>query len=87
MPLDHKPSQLSAHPGLDGIVATETVLSMVDGEAGVLVIRGHRLEDIAGRKTLNGSSASYGKAWCSAISMNAPSSAIWGRHASRPTIT
>jgi citrate synthase len=35
--------------GLDDVIAAETVLSMVDGEAGQLVIRGHRLEDIADR--------------------------------------
>ncbi len=35
--------------GLDGVVAAETVLSHVDGEAGELIIRGHRLEEIAGR--------------------------------------
>ena len=39
MPLDHS--------GLDDVVAAETTLSMVDGTAGVLVIRGHRLEDIS----------------------------------------
>jgi citrate synthase len=47
MPLDHKISQTAAS-GLEGVVAAETILSMVDGEAGVLVIRGHRLRDIAG---------------------------------------
>lgn len=35
--------------GLDEVVAAETVLSMVDGAAGKLVIRGHRLEDVADR--------------------------------------
>lgn len=35
--------------GLDGIVATRTALSHVDGEAGTLVLRGHALEDVAGR--------------------------------------
>jgi citrate synthase len=37
--------------GLEGVVAAETVLSEVDGEAGRLVIRGHRLGDLAGRWT------------------------------------
>jgi citrate synthase len=50
MPLDQKNSQHAAH-GLDGIVAAETTLSMVDGQGGVLVIRGHRLEDIAGARS------------------------------------
>jgi citrate synthase len=35
--------------GLEGVVAAETVLSDVDGEAGRLVLRGHSLDAIAGR--------------------------------------
>jgi citrate synthase len=35
--------------GLENVVAAETVLSRVDGEAGVLILRGHYLQDIAGR--------------------------------------
>ena len=35
--------------GLDNVVVTETVLSDVDGENGRLVIRGHGLEELAGR--------------------------------------
>ncbi|HXV00106.1 MAG TPA: citrate synthase/methylcitrate synthase [Caulobacteraceae bacterium] len=34
--------------GLEGVVAAETVLSDVDGQAGVLVVRGHSLDEIAG---------------------------------------
>ncbi len=37
--------------GLENVVATETVLSEVDGEAGILIIRGHRLEDVAGKRS------------------------------------
>jgi len=33
--------------GLQGVVVTETELSRVDGEAGALVLRGHRVGDIA----------------------------------------
>jgi citrate synthase len=36
-----------ANPGLEGIVAAETNLSLVDGERGELVIAGHRLEALA----------------------------------------
>jgi citrate synthase len=36
-------------PGLDDVVAAETVLSHVDGEAGRLIIRGHDLQELAGR--------------------------------------
>lgn len=32
--------------GLDGVVAAETVLSHVDGEAGRLILRGHELRDL-----------------------------------------
>jgi citrate synthase len=35
--------------GLDDVVAAETSLSHVDGEAGRLIIRGHDLEELAGR--------------------------------------
>jgi citrate synthase len=35
--------------GLESVVAAETVLSDVDGAAGRLVLRGHELEDLAGR--------------------------------------
>jgi citrate synthase len=34
--------------GLDDVVAAETVLSHVDGEAGRLIIRGHDVEELAG---------------------------------------
>jgi citrate synthase len=35
--------------GLEGVVAAETVLSEVDGQAGRLIIRGRSLDEIAGR--------------------------------------
>jgi citrate synthase len=37
--------------GLEGVVAAETVLSEVDGQAGRLIIRGHDLDELAGRAT------------------------------------
>ena len=37
------------NPGLDDVVVAETVLSHVDGAGGRLIVRGHELEDIAGR--------------------------------------
>src|SRR6185503_5643946 len=37
--------------GLDDVIAADTVLSDVDGHAGTLVIRGHSLDDLAGRST------------------------------------
>ncbi|HEX4052373.1 MAG TPA: citrate synthase/methylcitrate synthase [Steroidobacteraceae bacterium] len=39
---------MSANAGLDGVVVADTVLSLVDGEAGRLVIRGFALEQLAG---------------------------------------
>ncbi|WP_341710930.1 citrate synthase/methylcitrate synthase [Erythrobacter sp.] len=37
--------------GLEGVIAAETVLSDVRGEAGELVIRGHRLDELTGCRT------------------------------------
>ncbi len=39
----------NAVDGLEGVVAAETVLSEVDGDAGRLLIRGHDLDALAGR--------------------------------------
>jgi citrate synthase len=41
----------SMNSGLEDVVAAETMLSDVDGEAGRLIIRGHPLEALAGRWT------------------------------------
>ena len=43
---------MTCNSGLEGVVAAETVLSEVDGEAGRLILRGHRLQDIAGVHSL-----------------------------------
>ena len=37
--------------GLEDVVAADTVLSEVDGQAGRLIIRGHSLDELAGRAT------------------------------------
>lgn len=37
--------------GLENVVAAETVLSHVDGGAGALILRGHYLQDVAGRRS------------------------------------
>jgi len=39
---------MKINAGLEGVIAAETVLSEVDGEAGRLTLRGHRLEELAG---------------------------------------
>src|SRR5690348_4839608 len=44
--------ETSIDNGLEHIVATETVLSDVDGGAGRLILRGHLLEEIAGKHGL-----------------------------------
>ena len=38
-------------PGLEGIVAAQTSLSSVDGQAGELIIAGFAVEEIAGKAT------------------------------------
>jgi citrate synthase len=43
---------MTFNSGLEGVIAAETVLSEVDGEAGRLILRGHRLQDIAGERSL-----------------------------------
>ena len=43
--------------GLDNVIAAETVLSHVDGEAGRLIIRGLDLEDLAGHATFEDATA------------------------------
>src|SRR6185436_12992588 len=42
---------MNVHNGLEGIVAAETRLSMVDGERGELVIAGYPVEELAPRFT------------------------------------
>src|SRR5581483_7553865 len=42
---------IDALDGLEGIVAADTVLSEVDGQAGRLIIRGHSLDELAGHAT------------------------------------
>ena len=37
--------------GLDDVIAADTILSDADGQAGTLVIRGHSLDELAGRST------------------------------------
>ena len=44
-------------PGLDNVIAANTVLSHVDGEAGRLIIRGLDVEDLAGRTSFEEATA------------------------------
>ena len=41
----------AAKKGLEGVVATSTRISHVDGQAGQLIIGGYPLEEIAGKAT------------------------------------
>ena len=43
--------------GLDGVIAAETVLSHVDGERGILLVRGHTLEELVARHGYEGAVA------------------------------
>ena len=43
--------------GLEGVVAAETVLSQVNGQAGRLVVRGHDIEDLAGHMSFEAMAA------------------------------
>jgi citrate synthase len=45
------PSAPAAAKGLEGVVAAETRMSHVDGQAGELIIGGYALEELAGRAT------------------------------------
>ncbi|MGH8874593.1 MAG: citrate synthase [Acidimicrobiia bacterium] len=40
-----------AAPGLEGVIADETTISLVDGESGRLLYRGYRIEELVGRGT------------------------------------
>src|SRR5262245_38436221 len=42
-------SRAIANPGLEGVVAAETALSLVDGERGELIVAGHALEQLVRR--------------------------------------
>jgi len=43
--------------GLEGVIAARTILSHVDGQRGRLILRGRRLEDLAGQTDLEGIAA------------------------------
>src|SRR5688572_7753592 len=53
----------TVHNGLEGIVAAETRLSMVDGAAGTLILAGYRVEDLAPRATFEEVAALFGLRW------------------------
>ncbi len=46
------PPPSAVKPGLEGVVATETKLSMVDGQNGVLIIAGYPIEEFAGKVSI-----------------------------------
>ena len=39
------------HPGLDGVIATESSISDIDGERGILSYRGYSIEELAEKST------------------------------------
>ena len=72
--------------GLENVVAAETVLSQVDGEAGALILRGHYLQDIAGRRSFEWLT---GVLWQDFVAlarwMRLRCVGTWGWHASAPS--
>ena len=42
---------MNASSGLDGVIAADTVMSEVDGQAGRLIIRGYALDQLVGRSS------------------------------------
>src|SRR5438128_1586740 len=51
-PTASTPAASVVKAGLEGVVATETKLSMVDGQNGVLVIAGYPIEEIASKVSI-----------------------------------
>jgi citrate synthase len=43
------------HPGLDGVIATESSISNIDGEKGILSYRGYSIEELAEKSTFEAS--------------------------------
>jgi citrate synthase len=48
-PLKHASLRPAQVPGLEGIVVADTVLSRIDGQKGELILRGKKIEDLAGK--------------------------------------
>ncbi|WP_243372239.1 citrate synthase/methylcitrate synthase [Microvirga solisilvae] len=61
--------------GLDDVIAAETTLSHVDGEAGRLIIRGHDLEELAGRVSFEETTAML---WEGLVSVGSDPRALFG---------
>ena len=59
-------SQAANPSGLDDVVAAETVLSEVDGQAGRLIVRGFDLEELAGRRSFEDALALLWKGFAAA---------------------
>ncbi len=57
--------------GLDSVVAAETVLSDVDGANGVLIIRGHSLDELAGRWSFEAAACLLFDGWFQGLPMGA----------------
>ena len=51
-PTPAAPASSQVKAGLEGVVATETKLSMVDGQNGVLIIAGYPIEEFAGKVSI-----------------------------------
>src|SRR5688572_4923907 len=66
----------TVHNGLEGIVAAETRLRMLDGAAGTLILAGYRGEDLAPRPTFEEVAALLGLRWQSHRSLSEATMAV-----------
>ncbi len=69
--------------GLDDVIAAETALSDVDGEAGRLIIKGFALEDLAGRASFEDAAGLLLSGLFDDLPARTPSPAAWARPAPR----
>src|SRR5688500_4617644 len=47
----------TVHEGLEGVLVTRTEIAEVDGERGLLIVRGHPIERLVGRLSFEGACA------------------------------
>lgn len=50
-PTSHQQPSPVTRSGLEGVFVADSVLSRVDGEAGTLILRGHPIDELAGRRS------------------------------------
>ena len=70
--------------GLDGVVVAQTILGEVDGKQGRLVIRGKRVEDLAGKEPFEAVAARLWQDLSATDESPEKTSAALGARAKRP---